>query len=106
MRNIYSLGVSGITQEGFELQIYDTRNNIPETNLPQRGETLLADLGLDRQNTDGSIGVDAQVDFTGVTLDAGAGRIMFPYLEPFGARIEEVLGNIYPRFCDRCISFC
>lgn len=93
MRNIYSLGVSGITQEGFELQIYDTRNNIPETNLPQRGETLLADLGLDRQNTDGSIGVDAQVDFTGITLDAGAGRIMFPYLEPFGGRIKEVLGN-------------
>ncbi len=93
MRNIYSLGVSGITQEGFELQIFDTRNNIPETNLPERGETLLADLGLDRQNTDGSIGVDAQIDFTGVTLDAGAGRIMFPYLEPFGERIANVLTN-------------
>lgn len=93
MRNIYSLGVSGITQEGFELEITDTRNNIPETNLPGRGQTLLADLGLDRQNTDGSIGVDAQIDFTGVTLDAGSGRIMFPYLEPFGERIVEVLNN-------------
>lgn len=93
MRNIYSLGVSGITQEGFELEIADTRNNIPEVNLPGRGETLLADLGLDRQQTDGSIGSDNQIDFTGITLDAGSGRIMFPYLEPFGDRIADVLQN-------------
>jgi cell surface protein SprA len=93
MRNIYSLGVSGITQEGFELEIADTRNNIPETNLPGRGEALLADLGLDRQQTDGSIGSDNQIDFSGVTLDGSAGRIIFPYLEPFGDRIADVLKN-------------
>ena len=103
MRNIYSLGVSGITQDGFELQIFDTRNNIPETNLPQRGETLLADLGLDRQNTDGSIGVDAQIDFTGVTLDAGAGRVLFPYLEPFGDRIAQVLTDT-PNISDSVVN--
>ncbi len=91
MRNIYSLGVSGITQDGFELEIADTRNNIPEINFPTRGETILADLGLDRQNTDGSIGADNQIDFSGLTLDAGAGRIMFPYLEPFGQRIDTLL---------------
>ena len=93
MRNIYTLGVSGITQEGFDLQIFDTRNNIPKTSLLGSTETLLADLGLDRQNTDGSIGVDGQVDFTGITLDAGTGRIMFPYLEPFGERISIILKN-------------
>lgn len=93
MRNIYSLGVQGITQEGFMLEISDTRTNIPTINLPGRSQTLLEDLGLDRQNSDGSIGSDQQVDFTGVTLDAGSGRIMFPYLEPFGARIEKVLSQ-------------
>ena len=36
---------------------------------------------------------DNQIDFTGITLDAGTGRIMFPYLEPFGKRIDEILGN-------------
>jgi len=93
MRNIYSLGVSGISQEGFQIDITDTRNTIPETNLPVplQGETYLTALGLDRQNTDGSIGVDNQIDFTGITLDAAAGRIIFPYLEPFGDRIQSVL---------------
>lgn len=94
MRNIYSLGVSGITTEGFELEIADTRGNIPLINLPQRSQALLEDLGLDRVNSEEAIGADNIVDFTGITLDAGAGRIMFPYLEPFGDRILDVLDGI------------
>lgn len=93
MRNIYSLGVSGINPEGFELEIADTRGNIPEVNLPGRSATLLQDLGLDRVNSEGATIPDNQIDFTGITLDAGTGRIMFPYLEPFGKRIDEILGN-------------
>tara|TARA_Y100001935_G_scaffold255672_1_gene271283 strand:- start:91519 stop:98805 length:7287 start_codon:yes stop_codon:yes gene_type:complete len=93
MRNIYSLGVSGITPEGFELEIADTRGNIPEVNLPGRQPTLLQDLGLDRVNSEGATNPDNLVDFTGITLDAGSGRLMFPYLEPFGDRILNVLGS-------------
>lgn len=93
MRNIYNLGVSNIVQDGFELEINNTRNNIPEVSLPGRSETLLEDLGLDRLKSDGTIGSDQQIDFSGITLDAGNGRIMFPYLEPFGERIEYILKN-------------
>lgn len=91
MRNIYSLGVSGITPDGFELEISDTRANIPVINLPNRNQTLLEDLGLDRVNSEGAIGSDNIVDFTGITLDAATGRLMFPYLEPFGDRIRNIL---------------
>ncbi len=91
MRNIYSLGVSGITPDGFELEISDTRANIPVINLPNRNQTLLEDLGLDRVNSEGAIGSDNIVDFTGITLDAATGRLMFPYLEPFGDRIRDIL---------------
>ncbi|MCG8372638.1 MAG: cell surface protein SprA [Balneolales bacterium] len=91
MRNIYSLGVRGITQEGFELEIADVRTNVPVVNLPGRTQNLIEDLGLDRQNIDGSVGSDQLIDFTGITLDAGEGRIMFPYLEPFGDRILNLL---------------
>ncbi len=93
MRNIYSLGVSGITPEGFELQISDTRGNQPVFTLPERNQDLLEDLGLDRVDSEGAIGSDNIVDFTGVTLDAGSGRLMFPYLEPFGDRITELLND-------------
>lgn len=91
MRNIYSLGVSGITPAGFELEISDTRGNIPEISLPGRSESLLQDLGLDRLNSEGAKSPDQLIDFTGITLDAGTGRVIFPYLEPFGSRIADIL---------------
>lgn len=102
MRNIYSLGVSGITPEGFELQISDTRGNQPVFTLPGRSNDLLEDLGLDRVDSEGAIGADNIIDFTGITLDAGSGRLMFPYLEPFGDRIAEILGE--ENFPDSVIS--
>lgn len=94
MRNIYSLGVSGITPDGFELEISDTRGNIPEISLPGRSETLLQDLGLDRLNSEGAKIPDQLIDFTGITLDAGTGRVIFPYLEPFGSRIADILDQV------------
>jgi cell surface protein SprA len=94
MRNIYFLGVQGITPDGFELDIYDTRDNIPQVNLPGRpNATLLQDLGLDRQDSEGATSPDNIIDMTGITLDAGSGRLMFPYLEPFGDRILDLIGN-------------
>lgn len=95
MRNIYFLGVQGITPDGFELDIVETRGNIPQFNLPGRdATTILQDLGLDRQNSEGSTIPDNIIDFTGITLDAGTGRIMFPYLEPFGDRIMNLLDGV------------
>jgi len=91
MRNIYSLGVSNLTQEGLQLDVKFTSGNVDDTNLPGKNTTLLQDLGLDRTNTEGAITPDNLIDFSGIALDARNGTILFPYLEPFGSRITELL---------------
>ncbi|MAO64442.1 MAG: cell surface protein SprA [Balneola sp.] len=91
MRNIYSLGVSDLTQDGLEFDIKFTRGNVDDTNLPNRNATLLQDLGLDRTDTQGALNPDNRIDFTGIVLDPRSGVVLFPYLEPFGQRIASLL---------------
>ncbi len=91
MRNVYSLGVSNLTQDGLELDIKFTSGNVDDTNLPGRSQPLLQDLGLDRTNTEGAISTDNLIDFSGIVLDPRNGNILFPYLEPFGSRIADLL---------------
>ena len=91
MRNIYSLGVSNISRETLEIDLLFTEENVARSRLPGRSTTLLQDLGLDRVDAQGALGADNQIDFGTGTLDAQNGLIIFPYLEPFGARIREVL---------------
>lgn len=93
MRNVYSLGVSGITRESLELELLFTEENIARNRLPGRTTTLLQDLGLDRVDSQGALEPDNQIDFGTGTLDAQNGLIIFPYLEPFGQRMRELLEN-------------
>ncbi|MDX1641385.1 MAG: cell surface protein SprA, partial [Balneolaceae bacterium] len=91
MRNIYSLGVSNITRESLEIDLLYTENNIAAEQLPGRNQTMLQDLGLDRVDSQGALQPDNQIDIGTGTLDPRNGLIIFPYLEPFGNRITEVL---------------
>ena len=91
MKNIYSLGAKNLTAEGLQADIKYTEQNVPSTSLPQRNPTLLQDLGLDRVDPQGAPRPDNQIDFSTGTLDPASGRIIFPYLEPFGSRIADVL---------------
>lgn len=91
MRNVYSLGVSDLSRESLELELAFTEDNVPRDRLPGRNTTLLQDLGLDRVDSRGALEPDNQIDFGTGTLDAQNGLIIFPYLEPFGERIREVL---------------
>lgn len=91
MRNIYSLGVSNITRESLELELQFTEDNVASNRLPGRGSTMLQDLGLDRVDTQGALQPDNQIDIGTGTLDPQNGLIIFPYLQPFGDRIREVL---------------
>ncbi|MTI88702.1 MAG: cell surface protein SprA [Balneolaceae bacterium] len=93
MRNVYSLGLSNLSPDGIEVSIEFTKGNVSQENLPGRNSPLLADLGLDRTNTQGALSPDNRIDFTGIVLDAGSGTIMFPYLEPFGERINELAAD-------------
>ena len=91
MKNIYSLGVTDINRETLELDLEFTEQNIERDRLPGRNSTLLQDLGLDRVDSQGAQEPDNQLDFGTGTLDPQNGLIIFPYLEPFGDRIREVL---------------
>lgn len=93
MKNIYSLGVNNVTDDGLSIDIKYTEQNIPSSSLPQRSTILLKDLGLDRLNQQGAVNPDNKVDFSSGTLDALHGLIIFPYLQPFGDRVKEVLEN-------------
>lgn len=92
MRNVYSLGVSGVqSRENLEIEIQFTEGNVAQNQLPGRNRPLMQDLGLDRVDEQGALTPDNQVDFGTGTLDLAEGRIMFPYLEPFGARMRDLL---------------
>ncbi|MDX1639425.1 MAG: cell surface protein SprA, partial [Balneolaceae bacterium] len=93
MKNIYSLGVSNVTQDGLEVDISYTEQNLPQNTLPERNAIILRDLGLDRVDAQGATNPDNQIDFSTGTLDPVSGKIIFPYLEPFGSRIETVLSE-------------
>lgn len=91
MKNIYALGVNNITQEGIEVDIKYTEQNVPASSLPQRSTILLQDLGLDRVDRQGAVTPDNEIDFSTGTLNPIDGRIIFPYLHPFGDRIRNLL---------------
>lgn len=93
MRNIYSLNATDLTPDDIELDVYYTGGNTDQTNLPNLGGRLLQDLGLDRVNSSGEPNPNNELDFNTGTLDARNGRIIFPYLEPFGERIKELYQN-------------
>jgi len=93
LKNIYSLNSSNITQDGLEVNISYTEPNVPQNTLPERNSILLQDLGLDRVDTQGGLNPDNKIDFSTGTLDPVSGRIIFPYLEPFGDRIRELLSE-------------
>ncbi len=91
MKNVYSVGAKNLTPDGLEVDIKYTEQNVPSSSLPQRTSIMLQDLGLDRVDNQGAVIPDNQIDFSTGTLDPANGKILFPYLEPFGGRIEEVL---------------
>lgn len=93
MKNIYSLGVSNLTQEGLEVDIKYTEQNVPASSLPQRSTILLQDLGLDRVDQQGAVVPDNEIDFSTGTLDPINGRIIFPFLQPFADRIRTLLAS-------------
>ncbi|MCH8523646.1 MAG: cell surface protein SprA [Balneolales bacterium] len=93
MRNIYSLNSTNLTRDGLELNIFYTQGTQEQFNLPGFSNVLLQDLGLDRVGSQGQLGSDNQVDFGTGTLNSRDGRIVFPYLEPFGQRIVDIINS-------------
>lgn len=91
MKNVYSIGATNLTPDGLELDVKYTEQNVPSSSLPGLSSILLQDLGLDRVDQQGALSPDNKIDFSTSVLNPGTGKIVFPYLQPFGNRIEELL---------------
>ncbi len=99
MRNIYRVGGRSLTADAFDVDItYSPPSSTPQRTLPGvtvgQQQTLLQTFGLDRLNRDGATQPDDVFDFKeSITIDAGAGRIIFPVREPFGDYLRDVLAG-------------
>ena len=100
MRNIYRLPGRGITSDDFELEVqYNPPGQTASTTIPRLSgsRTMIQLLGLDRLNQDGSPSPDNRFDFlTGYTIDPSSGRLIFPFLEPFGDHMEGIIEELAP----------
>jgi cell surface protein SprA len=97
MKNIYSLNVSSLTRDGFQLRmIYrDDRTGIDNPNLQDgvvtRSRQLIQVFGLDRLNPYNDPQPDGNFDFVeGVTVNTTNGLIIFPFLEPLNKPLEKL----------------
>ena len=94
MRNIYELS-RGLLPTEFVLDIgFEPPGRASTQTLPGvTGQaTLIQVLGLDRLNEDGAPQPDNLFDFLpNYTVEAGNGLLIFPYLEPFGQRMESLV---------------
>jgi cell surface protein SprA len=97
LRNIYRLPSRGLNPDNFDLQIFHDRpGSTPSKTIRAVGgsSTLLQMLGLDRLNADRAPNPNDRFDFlVGITIDPGQGRLMFPYLQPFGSRMEQLIAQ-------------
>ncbi len=91
MRNIYSLNATNLTRDNLELDVFYTGGTTDQVNIPGLNNILLQDLGLDRVDSQGNPQPDNSIDFNTRTLDPRNGRVIFPYLEPFGQRVVDII---------------
>jgi len=103
MKNVYSLDVSGLQQDGFKLNLLyqepsgGTKRYLPESSTDVSGKPLLTILNLDRLNNRNDPLPDGQFDFVeGFTVLSQQGKIIFPVLEPFGADLKRLAFNGVP----------
>ena len=113
MKNVYFLRSSQLSRDHFRLNVlYES----PEggvgigffTEGPQQGKPLIEVFGLDRMDAtqsyyyaDGVFDWFDSAAFKGGTIQASTGRIYFPYVEPFGKDLRELLGGgeMADRYC-------
>jgi cell surface protein SprA len=97
MKNVYSLGSGKLDKKDFVLNVLyqddktgNSINYIPEGNLANK--ILLQVMGLDNLNSQLDRQPDGFFDFIdGVTVISDRGRIIFPFVEPFGSHLKKMI---------------
>ncbi len=97
MKNVYALGATPLTQEGFrfEIQYRDDQTGIPSNTLQNAQTTtisnkpLLEILRLDQLDQSKFKNSDGFFDYIeGITVNSKYGYVIFPTPEPFGKNLE------------------
>ena len=99
MKNVYSMGAFGVSNEDFRLDIwYNDPNSGVDLNYipraPLEGQLLVQVLGMDRIDINGMPSQDGVYDYVddaavnGGTINSQNGRIFLPSVEPFGANLR------------------
>ena len=99
MKNVYSLGAYQVQKQNFKLNIKylsDTTgtaiNYLPVPGI--NNQSLLQVLNLDRIDSNEQSNPDGFFDFIeGYTIISSTGKVIFPVAEPFGAYLEQKIGN-------------
>ena len=97
MKNIYSLGSGKLDKKDFVLNVLynddktgNSINYLPEGNLADK--ILLQVMGLDNLNSQLDTQSDGFFDFIeGVTVMSDRGKIIFPFVEPFGSHLKKMI---------------
>ena len=95
MKNIYSIGASQLSRQGFQFRIIyrDDLTGIDNPSLHEgdvdiKNVPLLQIFGMDQLNQLNDPQPDGNFDYIeGVTIDSQNGKIIFPVLEPFGSKL-------------------
>lgn len=99
MRNVYSLGATGVEASKFRLDIkyLNDTAGVYVSYLPDerfKNTTLLKMMGLDRLDNKYNAHPNGYFDFVdGYTVDLSGGRVFFPSAEPFGSYLASVIGD-------------
>ncbi len=99
MKNVYSTGGYQIQRSNFRMDIkfLSDTTGTELTYLPIAsisGTPLLQLMNLDRLDSNQESNPDGFFDFIeGYTVNADAGRVIFPVAEPFGRNLEKKIGN-------------
>ena len=100
MKNVYSMGAFGVSNEDFRLDIwYNDPNSGVDLNyiprVPLDGRLLVQVLGMDRIDINGMPHRDGVFDYVdnaalqGGTINSQNGRIYLPSVEPFGSNLAD-----------------
>lgn len=113
MKNVYFLKSSQLSRDNFRLNILyeDPDGGVGVgffTEGPKQGVPLIEVFGMDRMDAsqsyyyaDGVFDWFDSAAFKGGLIQASSGRIYFPYVEPFGKDLREILNDdlMADRYC-------
>ena len=113
MKNVYFLKSSQLSRDNFRLNVlYEDPDGGVGVGFfsegPKQGVPLIEVFGMDRMDasqsyyySDGVFDWFDSAAFKGGLIQASTGRIYFPYVEPFGKDLREILGDdeMANRYC-------